>query len=174
VVPVAQAHRIVTVVEARPLATPPDTPAGSPGAIGNGAEDPAAALERMKAEAEQQTRQKAGEILRIAQQQADRKIAEAEARVGDMDREAATRAGQTVEKRFMQALMLGLREIKINKPSVTQKRLTVKLDPPSVLLFDEKGYLRYTIQNTGESDFVFGSVAHEIGQPKETQPNTYE
>jgi len=174
VVPVAQAHRIVTVVDARPLATPPDANSGSSGSPSNGAEDPAAVLERMKAEAEQQTRVKAAEILRNAQQQADRKVAEAEARAGDMDREAAARAGLTVEKRFMQALMLGLREIKISKPSVTQKKLIVKLDPPTVLLFDDKAYLRYTIQNTGDSDFVFASVSLETGLPKETQPITFE
>ncbi|MEK6299759.1 MAG: hypothetical protein AABO41_03485 [Acidobacteriota bacterium] len=174
VVPVAQAHRIVTVVDARPLATPPDANAGSSGSTSNGAEDPAAVPERMKAEAEQQTRVKAAEILRNAQQQADRKVAEAEARAGDMDREAAKRAGQTVEKRFMQALMLGLREIKINKPSVTQKKVIVKLDPPTVLLFDDKAYLRYTIQNTGEMDFVFASVSLETGIAKETQPITFE
>jgi hypothetical protein len=174
VVPVAQAHRIVTVVESRPLVTSPEPANGSPVPAGNGSEDPTAALERMKAEAEQQTRQKAGEIFRNAQQQADRKVAEAEARAIEVDREASVRAGQTIEKRFMQALILGLREIKINKPVLTQKKLVVKLDP-SVLLFDDKAYLRYTIQNTGDVDFVFGSVSLEAGvNPKETQPITFE
>lgn len=174
VVPVAQAHRIVTVVDSRPLATPPDPANGSPGTAGNGGEDPAVVLERMKAEAEQQTRQKAGEILRNAQQQADRKVAEAEARAIEVDREASARAGQTIEKRFMQALILGLREVKINKPVLTQKKLVVKLDP-SVLLFDDKAYLRYTIQNTSDVDFMFGSVSLETGaNPKETQPITFE
>lgn len=174
VVPVGQAHRIVTVSDSRPLATPPDPANGLPGPAGNGAEDPAAVLERMKAEAEQQSRQKAGEILRSAQQQADRKVAEAEARAMEIDREASARAGQTIEKRFMQALMLGLREIKINRPVVTQKKFVVKLDP-SLLLFDDKAYLRYTIQNTSETDFVFDSVSLESGlTPKETQPITFE
>ncbi|HSO75246.1 MAG TPA: hypothetical protein VLU47_10445, partial [Blastocatellia bacterium] len=174
VVQVGQAHRIVTVLEARPLATPPDPANGSQGSAGNEGEDPAAALERMKTEAEQQARLKAGEILRNAQQQADRKVAEAEARAIEVDRETSARAGQTIEKRFMQALILGLREIKISKPVLTQKKLVVKLDP-SVLLFDDKAYLRYTIQNTGESDFAFGSVGLETGlTPKETQPITIE
>jgi len=172
VVPVAQAHRIVTVLDSRPLATPPDSNGGSTGSPANG-EDPAAALERMKSEAEQQTRQKAADILRSAQQQADRKIAEAEARAVDVDREAAARAGQTIEKRFLQALMLGLREVKISKPSLTQKKLIVKLDPPSVLLFDEKGYLRYTIQNTGEGEFVFGSVSLEIPASSSSIPSRW-
>lgn len=174
VVTVAQAHRIVTVLDSRPLATPPDPANGSPGSSGNGGEDPAAGLERMKAEAEQQVRQKAGEILRSAQQQADRKVAEAEARAIEVDREASARAAQTIEKRFLQALILGLREIKISKPVVTQKKLVVKLDP-SVLLFDDKAYLRYTIQNTSDSDLVFGSVSLETGlTPKETLPITFE
>jgi hypothetical protein len=172
VVSVAQAHRIVTVSDSKPLATPPDPANISPGP--NGGEDPAAVLERMKAEAEQQARQKAGEILRNAQQQADRKVAEAEARAIEVDRETSARAGQTIEKRFMQALMLGLREIRINKPVWTQKTLVVKLDS-SVLLFDDKAFLRYTIQNTSESDFVFGSVSLETGlNTKETQPITFE
>jgi hypothetical protein len=127
----------------------------------------------MKAEAEQQTRQKAAEILRTAQQQADRKIAEAEARAGDMDRGASARAGQTIERRFIQALMLGLRDIKINNPRVTQKKFALKLDP-SVLVFDEKAYLRYTIQNTGDTDFGFGSVSLETGAAKDTHPITFE
>ncbi|HWO00256.1 MAG TPA: hypothetical protein VNS63_13415 [Blastocatellia bacterium] len=174
VVPVGQAHRIVTVLESKPLATPPD-PVASPSVLpANGAEDPTAVLERMKAEAEQQTRQKAAEILRTAQQQAARKMAEAEVRVNELNREASARAGQIVEKRFLQALMLGLREIKINKPIVTQKKLAVKLDP-SVLLFDDRAYLRYTIQNTGDTDFAFGSVSLETGASKEeTHPITFE
>ena len=174
VVPVAQAHRIVTVVDVRPLATPPDASSASTGSPANGAEDPAVVLERMKAEAEQQTRLKAAEILRNAQQQADRRVAEAEARAGATEREANVRASQVVEKRFMQALMLGLREVRISKPSVTQKKLTVKLDPPTVLLFDDKAYLRYTIQNTGDVDLVFASVSLETGPPKETKPITFE
>lgn len=169
VVPVAQAHRIVTVVDARPLATPPDSNSGSGGSPANG-EDSAAVLERIKAEAEQQTRQKAADILRGAQQQADRKITEAETRAGDLDRETAARAGKLIEKRFIQALMLGLRDVRINKPTLTQKKLIAKLDPPSVLLFDEKAYLRYTLQNTGESEFVFGSITLEMGAVKEAQP----
>ena len=173
VVPVIQAHRIVNVVDGRPLATPPDPNTVPSGSAANGAEDPSVVLERMKAEADQQTRQKAAEILRTAQQQADRKIAEAEARVRDIDRDASGRAGQTIERRFIQALMLGLRDIKINNPRVTQKKFALKLDP-SVLVFDEKAYLRYTIQNTGDTDFGFGSVSLETGAAKDTHPITFE
>src|SRR6185436_11443458 len=70
--------------------------------------------------------------------------------------------------------MMGFREVRISKPSVTQKKLTVKLDPPTVLLFDDKAYLRYTIQNTGDVDLVFAGVSLETGPPKETKPITFE
>ncbi|HXU38313.1 MAG TPA: hypothetical protein VN937_18300 [Blastocatellia bacterium] len=133
-----------------------------------------AEFERAKAEAEQQARQKAAEILRTAQQQADRKIAEADARIAEADKLAPQRAEQEIERRFMQALMLGLREIKVSNTKVTTAKKTVITLDPRVLLFDDKAYLRYMIQNTGDKDFVFTSLSLEVADVKGSKPLTAE
>jgi hypothetical protein len=132
-----------------------------------------AEIERLKAEAEQQTRQKSTEILRNAQQQADRKIAEAEAKLAEADRLAPQRADQEIERRFLQALMLGLRETKVINTRATTKKAIVTLDP-RVLIFADKAYLRYTIQNTGDKDFAFSSVSIEVSDGKQSKPLTAE
>lgn len=131
-------------------------------------------FERLKAEAEQQARQKAAEILRTAQQQADRKIAEADARIAEADKLAPQRADQEIERRFMQALLLGLREIKVNNTKVTTAKKTVITLDPRVLLFNDKAYLRYMIQNTGDKDFVFTSLSLEVADVKGSTPLTAE
>lgn len=131
-------------------------------------------FERLKAEAEQQARQKAAEILRTAQQQADRKIAEADAKIAEADKLAPQRAEQEIERRFMQALMLGLREIKVNNTKVTTAKKTVITLDPRVLLFDDKAYLRYMIQNTGDKDFAFTSLSLEVVDGKDSKPLTAE
>ncbi|HEX8091010.1 MAG TPA: hypothetical protein VF762_19305 [Blastocatellia bacterium] len=186
IVPVDQAHRVVNVTDAPTgqAAQPRDNQPGTPGATSsvpntnqlpsNGeqrpaedrAEKPAPDFERQKAEAEQQARQKADEIIRGARQQADRIIGEAETKMLDADRHASSLADQLSEKRFMQALMLGLREAKIsNSRAATKKKIIVMLDP-SMLMFDDKAYLRYTIQNAGSEDFAFNSVSLETGDGK--------
>lgn len=131
-------------------------------------------FERLKAEAEQQARQKAAEILRTAQQQADRKIAEADARIAEADKLAPQRADQEIERRFMQALMLGLHEIKVNNTKVTTAKKTVITLDPRVLLFNDRAYLRYMIQNTGDKDFVFTSLSLEVADVKGSKPLTAE
>ena len=127
-------------------------------------------FERLKAEAEQQARQKAAEILRTAQQQADRKIAEADARIAEADKLAPQRADQEIERRFMQALMLGVREIRVNNTKVTTAKKTVITVDPRVLLFNDKAYLRYMIQNTGDKDFAFTSLSLEVADVKGSKP----
>jgi type IV secretory pathway VirB9-like protein len=130
-------------------------------------------LERLKAEAEQQARQKAAEILRSAQQQADRKIAEADAKLAEADRLAPQRADQEIERRFLQALMLGLRETKVITTRAATKKAIVTLDS-RVLIFADKAYLRYTIQNTSDKDFAFTSVSIELSDGKQSKPLTAE
>jgi archaellum component FlaG (FlaF/FlaG flagellin family) len=131
-------------------------------------------FERLKAEAEQQARQKAAEILRTAQQQADRKIAEADAKIVEADKLAPQRADQEIERRFMQALMLGLREIKVNNTKVTTAKKAVITVDPRVLVFNDKAYLRYMIQNTGDKDFAFTSLSLEVVDGKDSKPLTAE
>src|SRR5262249_14239022 len=54
---------------------------------------------------------------------------------------------------------------KISNPKVLAKRVAITLDP-RLLTFDEKAYLRYTIQNGGDTDFTFTGVSIELpGKP---------
>lgn len=162
------AHRMVNVTDLAPAVSPSATDQRS-----SEPEKSAPDFERLKAEAEQGARQKAAEILRGAQQQADRKIAEADAKLAEAERLAPQRADQEIEHRFMQALMLGLREIKVNNTHATAKKAVITLDP-RVLLFDDKAYLRYTIQNAGDKDFTFTSMSLEMGEGKGAKPLTAE
>ena len=177
------AHRMVNVTDQAAAANPggvnsssanPGSPPSSVDQHSTEPERPTADFERLKAEAEQQARQKAAEILRTAQQQADRKIAESDAKIAEAERLAPQRAEQEIERRFMQALMLGLREMRVNNTKVTTaKKAVITLDP-RVLLFDDKAYLRYMIQNTGDKDFIFASLSLEVVDGKGAKPLTAE
>jgi Domain of unknown function (DUF4352) len=165
IVGTAQAHRMVNVTDLAAPASPANDPRGA---------DPEKSppdFERLKADAEQQARARAAEILRGAQQQADRKIAEADAKLAEAERLAPQRAEQEIERRFMQALMLGLRETKVSNTRATAKRVVITLDQ-QMLQFDDKAYLRYTMQNTGEQDFAFTAMSLELTDGKETKPLT--
>jgi hypothetical protein len=172
IVPTTQAHRMVTITDPAPAGgggSAASAPSGDP--RGSEGEKPSPDFERLKAEAEQQARQKAGEIIRSAQQQADRKVAEADAKLAEAERLAPQRADQEIERRFTQALMLGLREAKVSNTRVLAKKVVITLDP-RMLLFGEKAYLRYTMQNTGEKDFSFMAMALEAGEGKEANALT--
>ncbi len=171
IVATPQAHRMVNVTD---VAAATNTSPTGPAADSRGS-DPEKAppdFERLKAEAEQQGRQKAAEIIRSAQQQADRKIAEADAKIAEAERLAPQRADQEIERRFMQALMLGLRETKLsNTRAIAAKKAVITLDQ-RMLIFDDKAYLRYTIQNTGDKDFAFAAMSLEVSDGKEAKPLT--
>jgi vacuolar-type H+-ATPase subunit H len=174
IVPIAQAQRVVNVVDAQSgqsQAPGPDngTAAGSDSTKRVTDRE----LEQRRVEIEQQARRQADEILRNARQQADRIVAEAEARVVEVDRQTLQRGEQEAERRFVQALILGLRETKINNPRTTVKKVTVLLDP-RMLTFDDRSYLRYTIQNTSAQEFVFNSITLEKVAGNETQALTIE
>lgn len=166
IVPTTQAHRMVNVTDmALATSANPSAPP-APDQRSSESEKPAPDPERLKTEAEQQARQKAGEIIRNAQQQADRKIADADAKLAEAERLAPQRADQEIERRFMQALMLGLREAKVSNTRVTAKKIVITLDP-RILQFDDKAYLRYTIQNTGDKDFAFTAMSLEVSEGKD-------
>ena len=171
IVATVQAHRMVNVTDiAAATNASPTGPAPDP--RGSDPEKPSPDFERLKAEAEQQGRQKAAEIIRSAQQQADRKIAEADAKLAEAERLAPQRADQEIERRFMQALMLGLRETKLsNTRAIAAKKAVITLDQ-RMLIFDDKAYLRYTIQNTGDKDFAFAAMSLEVSDGKEAKPLT--
>src|SRR6185503_15987723 len=68
--------------------------------------------------------------------------------------------------------MLGLRESKINNPRATTKKKIILMLDPRILEFDDKAYLRYTIQNAGDADFAFNSLSLEMGAGAEAHPLT--
>lgn len=172
IVSVAEANRMVNVTDPAPATNASPT---APVADQRNAEPekPAVDFERLKAEAEQQARQRAAEILRNAQQQADRKTAEADAKLAEAERTASQRADQEISRRFIQALMLGLREVKVSNTRVIAKKVIITLDP-RVLLFDERAYLRYTMQNTGDKDFAFTAMSLEVSEGNDKKPLTAE
>jgi hypothetical protein len=171
IVSTALAHRMVNVTDLAPVASPSPSTATNPETRAAEPEKTPPDFERLKADAEQQARQKAAEIIRGAQQQADRKIAEAEAKLSEAERLAPQRADQEIERRFMQALMLGLRETKVSNTRATAKKVIITLDP-RMLLFDDKAYLRYTIQNTGDKDFSYTMLSLEVNDGQEGKPLT--
>jgi hypothetical protein len=178
IVPVDQAHRVVNVTDAptgqpaQPRDNQPSTPGGTQPPANS--EQTLAGPDKPEKPAptpdvEQQARQKADDIIRSARQQADRLIGEAETKLAEAQRHASTRADELSEARFMQALMLGLREAKVaNSRAITKKKIIVLLDP-RMLMFDDKAYLRYTIQNAGLEDFAYNSVSLEIGEGNAAQ-----
>jgi vacuolar-type H+-ATPase subunit H len=157
VVPPAQAYRQVNIVSQRPADRKPP---GNP--------NPDAA----RAELEQ-ARKQAEEILRNARQQADRIVAEAEAKASEAEQQLAQRAEQEAERRFVSALMLGLRETKVSNRRAAAKKVTITLDP-RLLTFGEKSYLRYTIQNNSNEDFTFSTVSLEATSDGGSKPITIE
>ena len=186
IVPVDQAHRVVNVTDAPAGQTSPprDNQPGAPTATQTAANGDQRLGEPDRSErsekpaptfdAEQQARKKADDIISTAHKEANRIISEAEAKMLNADRNASTRADQLSEQRFMQALMLGLREAKINNSrAITKKKIIVMLDS-RMLMFDDKAYLRYTIQNAGTEDFTFNSVSLETGEGNEMRAVTAE
>jgi hypothetical protein len=168
IVTVPEAHRVVNVTDA--ISSTPANPTSG----GDNAEPvktaPCPDADRIRADAEEQGRRKADEIIRTAHQQADRITGEAEARIAETNRQNTERVGQETQHRFLQGLMLGLRETRIANPKVTtKKKIIVTLDP-RVLLFDDKAYIRYTIQNAGNEDFKFSALTLEASTGADSKP----
>jgi hypothetical protein len=182
VVTVAQAHRVVNVTQiAAPTqgseAGPRDTQPISAGAANAATnhmtadqEKIARDLDKRAAEIEQ-SRKEADELLRNARQQADRILGEAQSKQMDSRSDSAERSKDEVERRFVKALMLGLREAKINNPRVQAKKIIISLDP-RILTLDDKSYLRYTIQNAGSTEFSFSAISLETVGETDSQPIT--
>lgn len=115
--------------------------------------------------------QQVDDILTNARQQASRIVGEAEQRAADLDREAARRAESEIERRIIRALMLGLREARISAQPVYSKNVVISFEK-KLVTFDERSYLRFTMHNTGDLDFVFKTVSLEkaTGDKRETVP----
>lgn len=169
VVAAAQAHRVINVTTAQPSSQPGGQP------LNGSASDKAAynkVLEQRKAEVERAARAQADEIIRNATQQASRIVAEAESKVPEIERNALERAEKESEKRFQQALLLGLREAPVRQARATAKNVIILLDPPRVWSFDDKAYVRFQVQNNGPAAITFGAITLEVisGEDEELVP----
>lgn len=156
IVPIAQSNRVVNVSDATTLAH---------------ARQGGDLVEQARRQADdiiKDARARADDTLADSRQQARRIIGDAEAKAADIDRQSVLAAAAEAERRFVQALMLGLRESKIDNTRVTSKQIVVMLDP-RVFTFEGKSYLRYTLQNTGDADFNFSGVSLESGSGRETR-----
>jgi hypothetical protein len=167
IVPTAEAYRMVTVANS---AASPATGSQQPPAADQAASETAA---KSVAAAQKQ----AEDILANARGQAGQIIAQAEKRAVDSDRQAlqrstdlerrtAERLEQEVQRRFMRAMIQGVRDVRVNDSYVAQKRIEITLDP-RMLTFDEKSYLRYTIKNNSDKEFAFSSLSLERSSGKE-------
>ena len=167
IVPTAEAYRMVTVANS---AASPATDSQQPSTAEHAASETAA---KTIADAQKQ----AEDILANARGQAGQIVAQAEKRAVDSDRQAVQRSTdlerktnermeQEIQRRFMRAMIQGVRDVKVNDSYVAQKRIEIMLDP-RMLTFDEKSYLRYTIKNNSDKDFAFSSLALEISSGKE-------
>lgn len=164
VVTVQQAHRVVNVL----LPVLPDPEGGNDKPPEPDLAAVNAEIERRKNEIERQARQDADEIIRKAQQQASRIISDAENRISENERLSAARTRQLIEDRFIQALIPGLKEIKIEEARASSKRIVVSLDP-RILIFDGTPFLRYSITNNGDTEFLFSAISVESGSSRDSQ-----
>jgi hypothetical protein len=168
IVPTAEAFRMVTVVSAQAAAQQ------SPSAEQHNADASAKALEAAQKQAEDiinNARQQSGQIVAQAEKRATDSDRQALQRSADLDRKAAERTEQEIQRRFIRALIQGVRDVKVNDSHVAPKRIDISLDP-RMLIFDEKAYLRYTIKNNSDKEFTFSSISVEksVGKEKREIP----
>ncbi|HVF92571.1 MAG TPA: hypothetical protein VNH22_21060 [Blastocatellia bacterium] len=174
IVPVPQSHRVVNVVDPKP--GDPNTSAHNPQTDSSGTTQGAASHPGDNGKASEEAeailtsaRQRADDLVSAGRQQSDRLVSEAEARASEVDRVSSERASRQAEQRFVQALILGLRESKIENPKVVIKKIVITLDP-RVLIFGDKSYVRYRLHNTGDKPFTFGSITLEASAGREATP----
>jgi len=160
IVPVASAYRVVNVL----MASPPPVPAGDPG--GAKGDDGGRAAEQAASETLRKAREQAGRILDQAQQTATDIKHDAELKAADIDKKATEDAKSELEQRFVTALMVGLREVRIKETRTAAKKVAFTLDR-SLLQFGDKAYLRFVIRNNGPDDFSFAAIMLEAGSDKE-------
>jgi hypothetical protein len=149
IVPGEQAFRVVNVTWPAPK--------------GQRKADRTASEQEPEREPAKDSQQQVAEILRGARTQAKKLVADAERQAAVIDQNSADRADREVERRFINAVMLGLRETKTGNAKSTGKKLLITLDP-RLLVFADKTYLRFTIQNSGSADFIFSDITIESAE----------
>jgi vacuolar-type H+-ATPase subunit H len=163
IVSVALAYRVVNVMSSIPV---PTSPGGADGAGNPKSEDPSHAADQSASETIRKAREQANRILDQAQQRATDIKHEAEENAAEIDRKAAAEAKNELEQRFVTALMVGLREVRIKETRTASKKVAFTLDR-SLLQFSDKAYLRFVIRNNGTEDFAFAAIMLEAGSDKE-------
>jgi cell division septum initiation protein DivIVA len=159
IVPVNLAYRVVNVL----------APRGDSGPEGGGdgkSDESVRAAEQAANESIRKAREQAGRILDQAQQRATDIKREAEETAAEMDRKAAEQAQHEVEQRFVNALMVGLGEVKIKEAKSSSKKLAFVLDK-TLLKFNDKGYLRFTLRNNSSESVSFATISLETGSDSE-------
>lgn len=144
IVPANQACRVFNVVTVKDSGS-------SPGAY----QSPEAA--KIISDAERQAR----EIIEAADRRALQITSETERRTLETERKIIERAGYEIKQRFSRALMIGIREIRINT-SIATNGIVITLDQLALTL-DGRLYLRYMIQNLGNRVFDFQRLSLESG-----------
>ena len=140
VVPPNEALRVVNVIGAR-----------------DGAGDP---------DARARARKQAEEIVQQAEAQAASIVASAHRDADALTSEAEDRAQKDQYRRFVNAMMLGVRQEKTGASKISAPNgVTISLDQ-QVVIFGDKSYLRYTIHNNGAKDFTFTKLSLEDGSGK--------
>jgi len=109
-------------------------------------------------DAEQQAR----EIIEAADQRASQISLEADRRVLETQRKIIEGSSREIDQRFARAFTIGTREITVTNPGASTKGIVITLDQRAVIL-DGKLYLRYMIQNLGNSVFDFQRLSLESG-----------
>lgn len=150
IVPVAEAYRMVTVASSAN---------GSP-------QPPAPDAQKQSEDVLAKAREQAGQIVAQAEKRAGELDRQAVQRSTDMERQTNERMEQEIQRRFIRAMIQGVRDVKVNDSYVAQKRIEITLDP-RILTFDEKSYLRYTIKNNSDKEFAFSSLSLERSSGKE-------
>jgi hypothetical protein len=164
IVPTAEAYRMVTVVSGTAAAPPDAQPSGSAAKI-------LAAAQKQAEEVINNARQQSGQMIAQAEKRATDSDRQALQRSADLDRQSVARIEQEIQHRFIRAMIQGVRDVKVNDSHVTPKKIDIMLDP-RMLIFDEKAYLRYTIENKGDKEFTFSSISLEksVGKEKREIP----
>ena len=164
IVTVATAYRVVNV--SAPPTSPPSPSGVTDSGPGTKPDETARNAEQTANETLRKAREQANRILDQAQQRATDIKHEAEENAAEIDRKAATDAKSELEQRFVTALMVGLREVRIKETRTSAKKVAFTLDR-SLLQFSDKAYLRFVIRNNGSEEFAFASIMLEAGSDKE-------
>jgi len=117
-------------------------------------------------EAEARSRKQADDTIRQAQAQAATIVTKAQDDANALVAEASERVRKNADRKFLNALMLGLREEKIISPRVAAPNGVIVTLDQHIVIFDDKSYIRYTIHNVGTKDFTFDRVLVEDGAGK--------